>query len=349
DSNGNWTYTPTTPLADGSHSIVATQTDPAGNTSPNSIPILLNIDTTAPLATATSPADGSTVSPPSSISITFNEPVVLGSFGSVTIWDDTNSVSLVIPFSNSQLSVSGNVLTITPTTPFTTSTNYHVEIGSGVIRDVSGNLYAGISNTTDWNFTTNNAPATPSMDLRATSDTGSSNTDNKTNLTTLTFDIKVPAGAAVGDIIKVYDGTNPTPVGTITLDSTNFNSITIPLTLTNVSTGTHSYTSILSHTDNSGQTPVTLVSDPSIPLVVDVNITVPATPSMSLDPASDSGTLGDGKTNDNTPTITGTAPANSTVTLTITPTNPTGAPITVTVTADANGNWSYTPTTSLAD
>ncbi|MFN6053153.1 MAG: Ig-like domain-containing protein, partial [Planctomycetia bacterium] len=231
DSNGNWTYTPTTPLNDGSHSIVATQTDPAGNTSPKSAPILFNIDTTAPLATATSPADGSTVSPPSSISITFNEPVVLGSFGSVTIFDDTTSTSLVIPFSSSQLSVSGNVLTITPTTPFTASTNYHVEIGSGVIRDVSGNLYAGISNTTDWNFTTNSAPATPTMDLRATSDTGASNTDNKTNLTTLTFDIKVPAGAVAGDIINVYDGTNPTPVGTITLASGDSTAGTVALTL----------------------------------------------------------------------------------------------------------------------
>jgi hypothetical protein len=236
---------------------------------------LFNIDTAAPVATATSPADGSTVSPPSSISITFNEPVVLGSFGSVTIFNDTTNTSLVIPFSNSQLSVNGNVLTITPTTPFAASTNYHVEIGSGVIRDVSGNLYAGIANPTSWNFSTNANPASPSIDLRASSDTGFSNTDNKTNATSLIFDIKVPAGAVAGDIIKVYDGTNPTPVGTITLASGDITAGTVALTLSGVSAGIHSYTSTLSHTDNSGQTPVTLVSDPSIPLVLDISTTAP--------------------------------------------------------------------------
>jgi methionine-rich copper-binding protein CopC len=328
DSNGNWTYTPTTPLADGSHSIVATQTDPAGNTSLSSAPILFNIDTTAPVATATSPADGSTVSPPSSISITFDEPVVLGSFGSVTIWDDTNNTSLVIPFSNSQLSVNGNELTITPTTPFAASTNYHVEIGSGVIRDVSGNLYAGISNTTDWNFTTNSAPATPTMDLRASSDTGFSNTDNKTNATSLIFDIKVPAGAVAGDIINVYDGTNPTPVGTITLASGDITAGTVALTLSGVSAGIHSYTSTLTRSSDS------LVSDPSTPLVLDISTTAPSAPVITpLAP-----------TNDNTPTLNGTAPANSKVDIYDANNNLIG-----TTNADANGNWSFTPSSPLPD
>ncbi|NBR07863.1 MAG: hypothetical protein EBT92_19160, partial [Planctomycetes bacterium] len=331
DSNGNWTFTPTTVLADGSHSIVATQTDLAGNTSPSSTPVLLNIDTTAPVATATSPADNSTVSPPTSISITFNESVLLGSFGSLTIVNDTTTNRLVIPFSSSQLSVSGNVLTITPTTSFAASTNYHIEIGSGLIRDVAGNLYAGISNATDWNFTTNNAPATPTMDLNVNSDTGISNTDNKTNLTNLTFDIKVPTGAVAGDIIKVYDGTNL--LRSITLSGSDITAGTVALTLSGVSTGIHSYTSTLTRT-NGG-----LVSDPSTPLVVDISITAPAAPVIT--PLA--------STNDNTPTISGTAPANSTITLTIAPTNPSGASTTVTVTTDANGNWSYTPTTPLAD
>ena len=64
---------------------------------------------------------------------------------------------------------------------------------------------------------------------------------------------------------------------------------------------------------------------------------------MSLDPASDSGTLGDGKTNDNTPTLNGTAPANSTVNIYD------GGNLIGTATADANGNWSFTPTTPLLD
>ncbi|WP_269436255.1 Ig-like domain-containing protein [Ralstonia pseudosolanacearum] len=33
DASGNWTFTPTTALTDGSHSLTATATDAAGNVS----------------------------------------------------------------------------------------------------------------------------------------------------------------------------------------------------------------------------------------------------------------------------------------------------------------------------
>ncbi|UQR65125.1 Ig-like domain-containing protein [Bradyrhizobium sp. C-145] len=49
DGNGNWSFTPTG-LADGSHSIVASETDAAGNTGTASLSFTL--DTTAPAATA---------------------------------------------------------------------------------------------------------------------------------------------------------------------------------------------------------------------------------------------------------------------------------------------------------
>ena len=54
-SNGVWTYTPTG-LADGSHTIVASETDGAGNTGTASLTFTL--DTTAPMVTsiATNPA-----------------------------------------------------------------------------------------------------------------------------------------------------------------------------------------------------------------------------------------------------------------------------------------------------
>jgi len=74
DENGNtvgtatvgddstWTVTPTTPFDDGQHTITATQTDPAGNTSPASAPDTFTVDTTAPDAPViTGPTDGSSV------------------------------------------------------------------------------------------------------------------------------------------------------------------------------------------------------------------------------------------------------------------------------------------------
>src|SRR5213078_506635 len=49
DASGNWSFAPSG-LADGQHTVVATQTDLAGNTSSGSLTFTL--DTTAPVVTA---------------------------------------------------------------------------------------------------------------------------------------------------------------------------------------------------------------------------------------------------------------------------------------------------------
>ncbi|MHB8876819.1 MAG: Ig-like domain-containing protein [Myxococcaceae bacterium] len=60
DAQGNWSCTPGTPLSAGSHTVSATATDAAGNTSPPSTPNTFTVDTTAPAAPVLSaPADGS--------------------------------------------------------------------------------------------------------------------------------------------------------------------------------------------------------------------------------------------------------------------------------------------------
>jgi len=65
----------------------------------------------------------------------------------------------------------------------------------------------------------------------------------------------------------------------------------------------------------------------------------PSAPSVpALDNASDSGTLGDHITNDNTPTLSGTSEANATVKLYDTD----GTTLLGTTTADGSGNWSVT-------
>ena len=58
---GAWSFTPTTALSEGAHSITAKARDAAGNTSPASTAISITIDTTPPAAPAiTSPATGTT-------------------------------------------------------------------------------------------------------------------------------------------------------------------------------------------------------------------------------------------------------------------------------------------------
>jgi hypothetical protein len=62
DANGEWSLTPTTPLADGDYTITATQVDTQGNASLESSPVIFTVDSTAPAAPViTGPADGSTV------------------------------------------------------------------------------------------------------------------------------------------------------------------------------------------------------------------------------------------------------------------------------------------------
>ncbi|MGL6047647.1 MAG: beta strand repeat-containing protein, partial [Vogesella sp.] len=78
----------------------------------------------------------------------------------------------------------------------------------------------------------------------------------------------------------------------------------------------------------------------TVPVTVDTK--GPALTSQ-LDPASDSGTKGDGITNDNTPTISGTGEPGSTVTIT----TPTGETVSTTVKPD--GSWSATPTQPLPE
>ncbi|WP_447298585.1 type I secretion system permease/ATPase [Enterobacter cloacae] len=56
DAKGSWSFTPTTDLANGSHTITTTATDAAGNTSPASAAVSFVVDTVAPGAPAISSA-----------------------------------------------------------------------------------------------------------------------------------------------------------------------------------------------------------------------------------------------------------------------------------------------------
>ncbi|SFS65119.1 Ig-like domain-containing protein [Saccharopolyspora flava] len=58
--DGTWSFDVQTPLPDGQHTITATQTDQAGNTSADSSSVIFAVDTTADPPVITSPADGST-------------------------------------------------------------------------------------------------------------------------------------------------------------------------------------------------------------------------------------------------------------------------------------------------
>ena len=123
----------------------------------DNVEVILNgLDTTAPsvdTSNGLSPADDSDdVAAGSNLVITFDEPVKAGS-GNIIITDaDGNAIEIDV--TSDAVSIDGNTVTINPPADLESFTDYNVTIASGVIQDLSGNAFAGISNPTIWNFTT---------------------------------------------------------------------------------------------------------------------------------------------------------------------------------------------------
>ncbi|WP_188508061.1 Ig-like domain-containing protein [Parapedobacter pyrenivorans] len=181
----------------------------------------------------------------------------------------------------------------------------------------------------------NNAPSAP--DLTASSDRGSSNTDNLTNDTTPTFTGTAEAGA----IVRLYaDGVE---VGSVTADGSG----NWTITSTPLNEGTYDITA---RTDDGAGN----LSAPSSSLSVTIDVTGPAVSTPDLADASDSGSSNtDNITNVRRPELTGTAPAGTFIQLFIDnagngdATDPLNEFI-GTGTAGAGGTWSITPTSDLS-
>ncbi|MBD1852316.1 DUF4347 domain-containing protein [Cyanobacteria bacterium FACHB-502] len=157
---------------------------------------------------------------------------------------------------------------------------------------------AGITVTIDNTAPTINLTSKP--DLNANSDKGVSNSDDKTNLTSLTFDGTLTPAEA-GLTIKVYDGNSV--VGQGVVSGTGAWSVNT----TGVGTGNRSITYTLS--DAAGNE-----SQKSAALTIDVNTTAPTLPAGStpdLTAATDTGIFdADNNTGENTPDFAGQLTAN---------------------------------------
>lgn len=98
DENGNWTFTPDTPLSEGVHNLTLTQTDPAGNVSAETTVPTFTVDITPPPAAAITNVnpEGTTVTgsaePCSTVSIIGSSNLLLGS--AVVGGDGTFSIAI---------------------------------------------------------------------------------------------------------------------------------------------------------------------------------------------------------------------------------------------------------------
>ncbi|PZX55697.1 hypothetical protein LV85_00922, partial [Algoriphagus chordae] len=175
------------------------------------------------------------------------------------------------------------------------------------------------------------APAAPSTpDLSASTDTGSSNTDNITSDNTPTF----IGTAEPNSLVSLQSNVNGT-LGAVTADGSGNWSFTpgIP-----VADGGHEITAV--STDNAGNSSIASAS-----LQIEIDTQAPPIPSVpDLLSGDDSGISdSDNITNEVTPTIEGLAEAGSTVVISSTIDGELG-----TTSVNASGQWSYTTVTNLS-
>ncbi|MCB9252692.1 MAG: Ig-like domain-containing protein [Flavobacteriales bacterium] len=113
-------------------------------------------DVTAPLISSLNPSDNSTgVSISNDLTLTFNENVKKGS-GNILIKESGTTVQ-TIDVASGSVSIIGSVVTINPQ-DLSYSESVNIEFASGVFLDLANNAFAGISSSTDWNFSTEDAP-----------------------------------------------------------------------------------------------------------------------------------------------------------------------------------------------
>jgi methionine-rich copper-binding protein CopC len=165
------------------------------------------VDATGPTIQSLSPADGATnASGGANLTVTFNENVAFGT-GNITIFaaaDDSTveafNVATEVGTGAGQVSISGAVLTINPTSALSEGTSYYVQIAATAIDDAYGNSFAGILDETTWNFTVQDTTA-PTISSLSPVD-GAASVALTANFV-VTFDEDIQAGAAAS--VRLYE------------------------------------------------------------------------------------------------------------------------------------------------
>ncbi|WP_249897903.1 Ig-like domain-containing protein [Paenibacillus sp. PK3_47] len=121
------------------------------------------LDTTAPTVETYSPEDEATgVATDAKLTLIFDEDVKAET-GYIKVFKRTEGnpeeVETILADSE-KVSVDGKTVTISPYNSFEYNTDYYVIIDGEAFQDAAGNKYAGISESTTWNFTTREAPDT---------------------------------------------------------------------------------------------------------------------------------------------------------------------------------------------
>ncbi|HBO5665761.1 TPA: BapA prefix-like domain-containing protein, partial [Pseudomonas aeruginosa] len=344
DGSGNWTFTPSTPLPNGTV-VNATATDPSGNASS---PASVTVDAVAPATPVVNPSNGTTLSGTAEPGAT------------VTLTDGNGN-----PIGQVTADGSGN-WSFTPTTPLPNGT-----VVNATATDASGNTSAGSSVTVD-----SVAPATPVINpsngttLSGTAEPGSSVTltDGNGNLIgqvtadgsgNWSFTPSTPlADGTVVNATATDPAGNTSGQGSTTVDGVAPTTPTVNLSNGSSLSGTAEPGSTVILTDGNGNpiaevtadgsgnwtyTPSTPIANGTVVNVVAQDAAGNSSPGASVTVDSQAPAAPVLNPSNGT-TLSGTAEPGATVTLTDGNGNPIGQ-----VTADGSGNWSFTPGTPLAN
>lgn len=283
------------------------------------------IDTTAPTVAITSSAPALIAGQTATITFTFSEDPQ-----STFTWNGSSGDVVVSGGTLSALSGSGltRTATFTPIAD-TNDGTASITVAAGSYADAAGNIGGAGSHT--FGFDTKVPTASSAPDLAAASDSGSSSTDDVTNITSPTF-VGQAGSAEAGATLRLYDTDGTTLLGSTTVNGDG----SWQVTSTTLSQGLHSITAKVK--DTAGN-----VGPASDALNITIDTTAPAAPSTpDLEAASDSGSFStDNTTSIVTPTFSGTAQAGASVVLY----DSDGTTIIGSTTANGSGNWSIVSST----
>jgi methionine-rich copper-binding protein CopC len=130
------------------------------------------LDTAPPVLISSSPADNSSnVAPTANLVFQMSEAVRAGLGDIVIVRSDGVIARTIAVTDTTQVSISGSTVTVNPTVDLAAGTSYYVNLAPGVLKDLSGNAFAGISGSTAYNFSTAQASSTDDYSF-TTSTTG---------------------------------------------------------------------------------------------------------------------------------------------------------------------------------
>ncbi len=325
NDDGSWSFTPATALGEGPHSLTATETSPAGNTSAPSAPLEVNIDLTdpAPAADLLLVNDqGATPLPIAADGVTNDTtPLFSGSAepGSLVAIYDNGSV-----IGSAQADANGN-WSFTPDPALEAGTHSLTT----VVTDTAGNS-GPVSDAFD--FTIDLTTPSAAVDVVLNNDNGETlqpiNSGTATNDTTP----QLSGTADAGSTVTILDGN--TVLGSVLVGAGGTWTYAVPT----LSQGEHSLTTTVT-------SPAGNVSAPSAAIDFTVDTTAPAEPTGLLlvndevDPAVS--VASGGATNDTTPVLSGSAEPDSVVIV-----RDNGV-IIGSATVGNDGSWRFTPDTAL--